>query len=330
MIPSLVGQIGFLYSPEFMGQGECRLSCRRKQKEIMTGKNITHTHENETIDQIKKKIIERGDHPDASVQDLLNIVDGLNSFPLGRFLLFHRGLNGFWTHYIVTHPEREQQKLSKYEELLLEQLPLCLANQERYRIFKRLLQSMVKEGVRMASIPSGLMGELLSLDYSHVDNFFLYGVDLDNESLKLAEKWAEELGIKGKCAFKCQDAWEFNGTFDVIASNGLNFYVTDNERVIALYRTFYQALNPGGVLLTSFMTPPPNHPHYTSEWELSAIPQQAMGFQKVLFNYITQLKFQNYLPESKILEQLREAGFGHVEIFYDRAHLFPTVRAVKT
>lgn len=295
----------------------------------MRDQNITHKQEKETIEQIKKQIIDRGDYPDVTVDELLKIVDGLNSFSLGRFLLFHRGLNGFWTHYIVTHPERKKQELSKYETLLLEQLPVCLATQERYSIFKKILQTTVKEGVRMASIPCGLMGELLALDYSHVRDFFLTGVDVDKESLKHAEKWAEDLGIKSRCTFSCQDAWEFKGSFDVIASNGLNFYVSDPDRVIALYRTFYNALNPGGMLLTSFMTPPPNHPQYTSEWELSAITPQAMTFQKILFNYIAQPKFQNYLPEAAITKQLKEAGFSRIELFYDRAHLFPTVCAFK-
>ncbi|MCC5832433.1 MAG: methyltransferase domain-containing protein [Chlamydiales bacterium] len=295
----------------------------------MGDQNITHQHEKETIEQIKKQIIDRGGCSDVTVDELLKIVDGLNSFPLGRFLLFHRGLNGFWTHYVVTHPERKKQKLNRYEALLLEELPVSLATQERYRIFKKILQSKVKDGVKMASIPCGLMGELLALDYSSVRDFALYGADVDTESLKLAEKWAEDIGIKKHCTFRCQDAWEINGSFDVIASNGLNFYVKDPKRVVSLYHTFHRALNSGGMLLTSFLTPPPNHPHYSTEWQLSSIPPQAMNFQKILFNYVAQPKFENYLPKAVITDQLKEAGFKKIELFYDRGHLFPTVLAIK-
>lgn len=294
-----------------------------------TQRNFTHTHENETLEQIKQRIIDQGDRPEITTDELLKIVDGVNSFPLGRFLLFHKGLNGFWTHYMVTHPERKNQKVSQYETLLLEQVPLCLATQERYRIFKKLLQPMIKEGVKMASIPCGLMGELLTLDYSHVQDFFLYGVDLDKESIKLAEKWAKDLGMHEHCAFKCQDAWEFTGSFDVIVSNGLNFYISDPEKVLELYQTFCAALKPGGALVTSFFTPPPNHPVYSTEWKLSAIPPQCLKYQKIFCNYLVELKFHNFFPESVVVEQLKKAGFDHTETFYDNGHLFPTIRAYK-
>lgn len=49
-------------------------------------------------------------------------------------------------------------------------------------------------------------------------------------------------------------------TFHLIASNGLNIYEPEDDRVIQLYRGFHDALKPGGVLITSALTPPPTTP----------------------------------------------------------------------
>ena len=276
-------------------------------------KNLTHLQENESIEQIKTPLA----HPEHR-----EIVDGLAQFPLGRFLLLHEGLNGYWTQYIISHPEHPKGGLSRYEKLVLEQLPISLATQERYQIFRRLLQAEVREGVRLASVPCGLMGELLTLDYSEVEHYTLCGVDLDEESIESARAWSKKLEMEGHCAFACADAWNFEGSCDAIASNGLNIYLSDEERLIALYRTFYEALMEGGVLITSYLTPPP-------VWDLEKISLEMLQFQKTLFQEILRPKFQNFLPEEQVIAQLQEAGFREVEVFYDRGRLFPAYKASK-
>ena len=44
------------------------------------------------------------------------IRERLNSFELGRFLLNNLGLNGYWTSYVLLHPDRRQLNCAK---------PLC-------------------------------------------------------------------------------------------------------------------------------------------------------------------------------------------------------------
>lgn len=36
--------------------------------------------------------------------------------------------------------------------------------------------------------------------------------------------------------------------FDVITSNGLNMYESDPDRLVALYRRFFEALKPGNLV----------------------------------------------------------------------------------
>jgi hypothetical protein len=55
-------------------------------------------------------------------------------------------------------------------------------------IFQKLAQSLLKENVVLASIPCGLMRDLLTLDFSNIDHFGLIGVDIDTESLDFAKE----------------------------------------------------------------------------------------------------------------------------------------------
>ncbi|WP_426908146.1 SAM-dependent methyltransferase, partial [Serratia bockelmannii] len=82
-------------------------------------------------------------------------------------------------------------------------------------------------------------------------------IDLDPESLYHSNEKAKRVGIANRCRFSQQNAWELKEkiAFDVITSNGLNMYESDQVRLVALYRRFFEALNPGGTLLLSFLTP---------------------------------------------------------------------------
>ncbi len=68
------------------------------------------------------------------------------------------------------------------------------------------------------------MGELLDLDYSKIENFTLYGIDLDPETVSQAQAYAEEKNFLPHCQFMQKDAWnlEMKQQFDLLASNGLS------------------------------------------------------------------------------------------------------------
>lgn len=275
---------------------------------------------------IQEKVKARGDLPSASVARQLEILDQLAQFDLGRFLIQHRcGLNGYWTHYLVLPPLKGTTDM---EEFILRRMPLVRAMQERFRFFQKALQKELKEGGNYASIPSGVMGDFLLLDYSKLKEFSLTAVDLDPESLQLAENLAKEKGLFSHFRSEMKNAWEWKEKeqYDVIVSNGLNFYEPNNEKVIQLYRIFYQALKPGGLFITSYLTPPPHKVH-RCEWKMEQLSFEDLFIQKIIAADLLDAKWQVFRSTEETKTQLEKAGFSEIEFQPDSAGLFPTVLA---
>ncbi|MCP5491589.1 MAG: class I SAM-dependent methyltransferase [Chlamydiales bacterium] len=305
---------------------------------LFASQNLSHEQRENSFLESKQllidKILSRGDLPHISMNDQLDLLDQLCEFDLGKFLVERGGLDGCWTQYVVQYPEKKEafkSTLGSLEAFLLNSAPTCLATQERFKIFKFKIQSFVKEGCHLASIPCGVMGDLLDLDFSNIHEFSLTGIDLDPQSIALAKEYAIAKNIDKHCHFSVCDAWQVNTEekFDVIASNGLNIYELDDKKVVLLYRQFYDALNDNGILVTSFLTPPPI-PGKLSEWKLSEVNQKDALLQKIIFADILCAKWQVYRTEAQTKEQLEEAGFQEIEVIHDRANLFPTVVAKRT
>ncbi|NER08491.1 MAG: class I SAM-dependent methyltransferase [Okeania sp. SIO3C4] len=94
----------------------------------------------------------------------------------------------------VTGIDKKGRSFTELEKFILDKNPGTLATQERYINFGKVIQNYVQEGVVFASLPCGIMRDLLKLDFTGVDNFRLVGIDIDSESLELAKKLAEEYG----------------------------------------------------------------------------------------------------------------------------------------
>ena len=308
----------------------------------LCAQNLSHEQRDSSIQNAKQALIDqvqkRGNLPYVSVEKQLDLIEQLSSFELGEFLIARGGLNGYWTHYVVSHPTKgrltnlntQGKPFHPFEAYLLNHAPSCLATQQRFSLFKQQIQKHIFEGCTLASIPCGLMGDLLDLDYSLVTTFTLNGIDLDAQTLLQAKSYAEEKGLLSHCHFFQKDAWELHTyeKLDLIASNGLSIYEKNDEKVVGLYRQFYHALKPGGLLITSFLTPPPA-PGLQTEWNLSQVNPQDALLQKILFVDILDAKWQVYRKEEVVKAQLKEAGFSEVSILYDEAHIFPTAIAKK-
>ena len=310
------------------------------------GNVISHQTESiDSFDVIVEKIAQRitniGDLPYVTVLRQLKLLEDLTLFPFGRFLIENRGINGYWTHYMVMHPQKgrltglnsEDQSFTELETFLLDSAPTLLATQQRFVHFQTYLQHEVKNNCRLASIPCGLMGELLTLDFTQVDQVKLVGIDLDQTSLNASENLAVKLGLSDYVEFFKEDAWQLSATesFDVITSNGLNIYEPDDEKVTELYKQFYQALVPKGTLVTSFVTPPSDavNKDKTNIWDLSKINPDNLLLQKVLFSDIINAQWQCFRTVEQTEKQLKTAGFSQVEFINDDAKMFPTVIAKK-
>ncbi|ASQ47362.1 SAM-dependent methyltransferase [Legionella clemsonensis] len=268
----------------------------------------------------------------------LDLLHQLQQFDFGRFLIQNQGINGYWTHYITTHPfhgrktgkNNREEPFSPLEIFLLDKAPIIVATQERFEIFLRENQKAVREGATLACIPCGTMSELLYLQLQQSKNIRLLGFDYDRDTFADAHKLAEKLKISHPLELHHADAWHLGiqEEFDLISSNGLTIYEPDEERVLALFEGFYQALKPGGKLVTSFLTPPPVLTEQC-EWDMSSINSHDLQLQRTLFVDILKVKFQCYRSTEQTRKQLKVAGFINMEFFYDRAKLFPTVVAYK-
>jgi len=257
------------------------------------------------------------------LDETLGILQQLSEFELGRFMLQNRGLNGYWTKYIIVDgPKVDPDTLNAVERWMLFRAPLVLATQERFKIFQEKIQSRItRDKMKLASIPCGLMDDLLSLDYSAVSGVKLEGIDIDGVSISHAHQNAFAKRIRPEVEFHRRNAWNvgIQDLYDVVTSNGLNVYEPDNEKVAQLYAQFYKALKEGGTLVTSFLVPP-------STWVMD---ETDAAIQKCIFTDIFQSAFMIFRTEDETRRQLESVGFTVLEVIYHKQHIFPTIVAEK-
>lgn len=290
---------------------------------------ISHQADSEgpDIQAIRARLIARQDQLKSSLEETLDLLDQLAACEFGRFLLQHRGLNGYWTAHLILHgPQR--QDVSPLEHWILHHAPAARATRERFFIFQGLIQERLCPGMSLASIPCGLMDDLLSLDYSRTPDVRLTGIDLDTETLAQARMNAAARAIPAEVLFLQRNAWtlDMQDAFDVIASNGLNIYEPDDAAVIDLYRQFQRALRPKGVLITSFLTPPPAL-SADSPWRQTSSGD--LRKQAVIFGDIIGAKWQVFRTEHQMREHFDQAGLDVLDIIHDSQAMFPTIIAQK-
>ncbi len=268
--------------------------------------------------------------------ELLPLVDDLEKSSLGRRLIKNRGLDGKMTREIVLYPHYKDihpgsypdgEELSTFDENIMT-LPVCKATQERFDIFQKHLKSAIEPRMKVASLPCGYMDDLLTLDLPQ--DVKLVGIDLDPTSLEAARENALNFGKLAVSEFRQSNAWTLNeeGEFDVLTSNGLNIYVESEEAEQTLYGQFFKALKPGGILVTSFLTPPPALDP-ACEWNWAVIDREKLALQAKIFKDIVSPKWQNFRKPQAIFEKLEAAGFEKIELDWDQQRLFPTVIAYK-
>lgn len=307
-----------------------------------TSKLISHSEAETTIENCVKKIEARlrqeGDKPYASLDYQLELLHQLRQSNFGCFLLQNGGVNGYWTDYMLMHPERGRKtgvdvkgkKIPAMESFILDRSPILLATQQRMQIFLRENQKSVKNGAVLACIPCGMMGELLYLNYTDINDIRLVGTDYDSNVFSDALWLAEKQGLAPFVSLKQGDAWQLNikNEFDLISSNGLTIYEPEPIRIRRLYHLYYDALKVDGKLVTSFLTAPPAE-GTACEWDFAKINRDDLLLQKILFVDILHVKFQCYSSTEQTRQQLEEVGFRDIEFIYDEARIFPTVVAYK-
>jgi hypothetical protein len=265
------------------------------------------------------------------VEVRLSWLNRLAAFPLGQFLVENKGLNGYWTDYLI-RPNHyvHASALSKDEYDLLYKIPIVLATRERYNIFKELIQLNLQDKIRIASLPCGYMSDIATLDYAKVSDVLITGMDLDSAALDGAHQNFSDHDLTAYLSLRQVDAWEFDdlNAYHLMVSNGLTIYEPNRERVVNFYTRCYAALKDDGVMVGSFLTPPPSL-NKESPWKLELIDEEALKLQGLIFDQVVRPNFTNFMTCDEVANVLGEAGFKEFEIIPDSKFMFPTFVARK-
>lgn len=303
---------------------------------IQTDQIISHGLESEKslevlIDESKQRIETCKFNTALTTNQKLEWLHQLLEHEQGRKFFLNKGWDGQLTKYFIdgvdSPSDNDVIRFMKRDNALI------LSTRERFGIFKTQLQKYLNQGniKKCASVPCGLMDDLLTLDVSNVSNFNFTGVDLDTNSLRLARESAKSKGLEKKCEFIHSSAWKLSSTlsldeeekgedkkFDMLTSNGLNIYESNDDKVVDLYREFNYVLKVDGVLVTSALVHPP---------KLDYKDRNAINIEKsfVIFSTIVGVGWSNFRSETKTRDQLSTAGFKDIEFIYDSQGYFPTI-----
>jgi len=276
---------------------------------------------NDRVDEIESRI-QQTESLFLPKKKTLSLLHQLTEFPLGRFLLQNKGLNGYWTAYIFRN-RTDHDTCHPLEKWLLTRSLYVMAR-ERFYVFQKEIKQSLFPGISMASLPCGIMDDLLHLDYNGLEDFKLTGIDYDEESLHFAKLNAAEQNLADKTTFILKDAWQLDieEAFDLLTSNGLNMYESSPQRLVDLYKNFAKALVKGGKLLLSFIPPPPKE-------GLKGISEEDFMIERALFGDIIQINYLNFSSEEEITQQLNQSGFDVEHIIYNQYGVAPVLVAYK-
>ena len=196
--------------------------------------------------------------------------------------------------------------------------------------FKHLLQQNLKNNITIASVPCGVMQDIASVDFSNYFNYKIIGVDIDEKVLSSADFCSRKKEYYKFLELRKEDAWNlsFKKNIDIIMSCGLNIYEFNKTRILNLYKSFYEALSPGGILISSFLTYPPDEGHF-SDWDLTKIAEEDMILERILFKDILDMKFRNFKTSKEMINELKNIGFQDVKVYFDNQKIFPTIFATR-
>jgi hypothetical protein len=284
----------------------------------------------------ERELAHRFPLPFANAREfLLQLAEQLPLSEVGAFLLCAQGCDWRTTDFFFdeeykAHLKRQQERglLPLFDHLLFFLSPGWLATQERFRIFQSQTQPQVVDGASLASVPCGRMRDLLTLDYTRLRQpVRLVGIDKDEGALAGARELAQKILGKDsrvRAEWRAGDALRPGMTeppvveeFDLVTSNGLNIYLTD-EQCALFYANVFAALKPGGIFITSHLVLPTYY-----RWD--RVNRHHVQFQTVVWKTLINPLWESFLkPPEAVWDQLKRAGFVEVLIVPDSQGIFPT------
>jgi ubiquinone/menaquinone biosynthesis C-methylase UbiE len=305
----------------------CKMQTKGDFKNILTHET-NEVNLDDIVESIKQRLIQMGYKDGITVQERLNLLKQLTEFEFGRYLLINRGLTGYWTRYINLYQKRkhEYNVTHPLERFLLERAPGIIASQQRFDIFQNLLKENIKDNMKVCSLPCGLMDDLLTLEISNRKNVEFIGIDIDENSVSTAKAYAKSLNLDKMCNFYVMDAWkmDFIKEFDIVTSNMLVQYVSDEDSIMKFYKLVFNSLKNDGIFIISCLLP-----MSAVDWSKSKYDMKDVKLSAVVFYDIIQAKWTQFILREKMIQQLIETGFKTVETYYDEIKRFPSLLAKK-
>lgn len=273
------------------------------------------------------RIKESGESYGKSVDSKLNILSGLASSHLGKHLIEHQSLNGYWRHYIESFPRfKRELALPKIENFILACAPRIKACQRRAALTLTSVQAALKDNAHCLSLRAGMMSEFIYLDFSAVKNVRLFGIDDELGMIAGAKTLAELQNIKSKITLIDEDPWGLDEpyAYDVVVLNNLSHEDFSLEKMDEVLTRCAQSLKPGGQLITSIHTP-----EKKSIWNMNAVIAEDLNLEHLIFDEILACPKPLCFTEGEIAEHLTKAGFSEVSFKADEANINPVVVAKK-
>jgi hypothetical protein len=259
--------------------------------------------------------------------------------PYWRFYMVNGGLNGPLTEYMTLFHEdyAPVQKdffgnpLKEMDRWYFEDSPFILAYQQNHRNCRSLVEAHLEkirssedDPLKLASIACGTMYEFMKIKLPEDKKAELYAYDIDAASVQSA--LANGKKYSRAVVARQQDAWKDlpDAPFDVITCNGFTFYENDDERLTSLFRNFYNSLNKGGVMISSFILP-------KDQWKTTDTTAETWRKLGLMMDLIPSKWTAAFRDKDRMKAIAIKAGFDEASIRFEDEprNIHPSIVAMK-
>ena len=252
----------------------------------------------------------------------------LAATPIGRFILVNGGWNGYWTNYLaeigcdlIQNKTKPRKFANETEEYIV--TSYIEMRGEHELMLRKIIGPILKPGCAVASIPCGLMSEIL-LATDHFEGIQLYAIDIDKGNFDLIrEKYGDRL-VGNEFHSLEMDALtlDFNCKFDLITCLGFVMYLNEESFPDFLSR-IHRAIKPGGRLLLSFRAEASECSKFLT---FDATRMEAINRE---FLMCTEMRNTIRPSTSSMLRHFSQAGFVRISIHGGSYYELPFIEAYK-
>ena len=232
-------------------------------------------------------------------------------------------MNGYWTNFIASGEYKTIQQckqLNESEEFAFAYF--CEPRHELELVMHDIVRPILKPGNSVASVPCGLMSEVL-MAADHFEGVKFYAIDIDKANFDLIrEKYGDRL-IGNDFLPLEMDALklEFESTFDLLTCLGFMMYIK-KECIPDFFSRIFRSLKLGGRVLISYF------PDVSEQSPLFPFDFRSNPIGREVF-MCANLRSTTRLATSTLVRHLSQAGFVRITIHGGTYYLLPVVEAVK-